>query len=551
MYDPKFEKGVRQKMEGLEFAPPDTVWANIEKAVAGRRRRPGFYLWRFALPGLLLVGAVSVVFLTGTPVHIDATASQTTIPNTKAVTSDAAPVIPAAPATSAAPANTSAANTSPANASADPANATAAAANATATPANAPATPANATAATANRATAPATSADAERATSTERATASAASATPDNPSARALTSRSGNTSVPATPRTLATTRTTHGNAQPQLDDAAVRQRYHNAGSKSIDEANKTNSYNTKNTTASDETSTLDANNSSNRIAPYLYQPTLVGQGSSAAIKAAKASGKKTLISLNTLQKKKRPWEAGFMAGGGISRLNRLNVSSGNQTLSASLYNITTASYSYSAAPSKSYVADIKPDASFEAGIYLQKPLSDRWTLNLGMNLHYYSTRITIGEPVNTYVPLQASLVSPTVTANAQSATAFIAGDRENFTNHYYFLELPVNIQYTLKKSRMLPIFLQGGFSLSRLVGADALFYNTHSGVYYKDPNVLQKTQINVASALMVGLPFHGIRMELGPQIQYGLTPLINNHNQGDQHFLYTGLRLVVIPGKN
>ncbi|HXB09630.1 MAG TPA: hypothetical protein VNW04_21035, partial [Puia sp.] len=76
MYDRKFEKGVRQKMEGLEFAPPESVWANIEKAVAGRRRRGGFFFWRFALPGLLLLGAVSVVYLTDSPARIAPTASK-------------------------------------------------------------------------------------------------------------------------------------------------------------------------------------------------------------------------------------------------------------------------------------------------------------------------------------------------------------------------------------------------------------------------------------------------------------------------------------------
>src|SRR5258708_23255558 len=191
------------------------------------------------------------------------------------------------------------------------------------------------------------------------------------------------------------------------------------------------------------------------------------------------------------------------------------------------------------------------PYTTLFRSIYLQKPLSSRWTLSLGMNLHYYSTRITIGEPVNTYVPVTVSLIAPTVAPSAQSSTAYIAGDNQVFTNHYYFLELPVNIQYRLNKSHLLPLFLQGGFSLARLMGSDALFYNTHSGVYYKDPSVLQKTQFNVSSALMVGLPFHGIKIQLGPEVQYELTPLINNHTQGDQHFLYTGLRVVIIPVKN
>jgi hypothetical protein len=296
-------------------------------------------------------------------------------------------------------------------------------------------------------------------------------------------------------------------------------------------------------TTASGEAASDEA-----VIAPYLYMPGLArGQGNAAAIKAAKLSSKSALISLSTIQKTKRPWEAGFVAGGGLSRLNRVNLSSNrNQALSASLYNIANGPTS----SGKNYVSDVRPDVSFMAGIYLQKGLSSRWTLNLGMNLHYYSTRITIGQPVSTYVPVSASLIASSLAPSAQSATAYIAGDKQNFTNHYYFLELPVNIQYQLNKSRLLPLFVEGGFSLARLMGSDALFYNSHSGVYYKDPAVLQKTQLNVSSAVMIGLPFHGIRIQAGPQVQYGLTPLINNHSQGDQHFLYTGIKVVIVPGR-
>ena len=471
MYDPKFEKGVRQKMEGLEFAPPESVWANIEKAVAGRRRRTAFYFWRFALPGVLLVGAVSVLYLTVTPTRVAPTASKAAAPAGSASAGSATPAAPAtaAPATAATP--------------------------------------------------------------------ASPVSAAPARQHPVASTGESFATKQ--SPGVNDAGRTGHDNAHPHRL-AATTQRLSGNG-------NPTTAASTQDDIRTATDVTAEPAGTKQAIAPYLFQPGLAGQGDKAAIKAAKLSAKTTLIALNSLQKKKRPWEAGFTAGGGISRLNRLNVNTGNSALSTSLYNISSAPY---AAPSKKYISDIRPYASFEAGIYLQKPLSDRWSVNLGMNLHYYSTRITIGEAVNTYVPVSASLIAPTVTPPAQSTTSFIAGDREVVTNHYYFLELPVNMQFTLKKSRLLPVFLQGGLSLSRLVGADALFYNAHSGVYYKDPAVMQKTQVNVSSALMVGLPLHGIRIELGPQVQYGLTPLINNHNQGDQHFLYTGIRVVVIPVK-
>jgi hypothetical protein len=111
-------------------------------------------------------------------------------------------------------------------------------------------------------------------------------------------------------------------------------------------------------------------------------------------------------------------------------------------------------------------------------------------------------------------------------------------------------LELPVAMQYRINRSRLLPLFLEGGGSVSRLMGADAIFYNPTTGLYVKDENVLNKTRIDVSSALLVGLPFHGVRIQAGPEVQYALTPLSNAQGLGDQHFFYAGVRLVVLPGR-
>jgi hypothetical protein len=151
---------------------------------------------------------------------------------------------------------------------------------------------------------------------------------------------------------------------------------------------------------------------------------------------------------------------------------------------------------------------------------------------------------------VSTYVQQSVSLIVPSATTFASTAQVYSSGDMQVHTNRYYFLELPAAIQWKLSQSRVLPVFLEGGLSLTRLMGTDALFYNAKSGVYSKDGNIVNKTQFNISSALMIGLPIHGIRIQIGPQIQYGLTPLVNSQSLGDQHFFYTGIRLVVLPGK-
>jgi len=279
----------------------------------------------------------------------------------------------------------------------------------------------------------------------------------------------------------------------------------------------------------------------------WFYMPGLVDLRLSPQVYGAALNTKKNGISVAALSRKKYHWEAGFAGGAGWSTLNKLNANQAPAAvtrMAASLYSITGSS------SSKNYISETRPGASFEGGIYLQRPLSRRWLVNTGMYLHYYSNSISVGQPLSTYVNASASYFTPTAQVAGQSTTMYASGNLRSYTNRYYFLELPVGLQWKVSQNKVLPVFLEGGVSLSRLMGADALFYNAKTGLYSKDGQVVNKTQFNISSALLFGLPFHGVGIQVGPQIQYGLTPLINTQGVGDQHFLYTGVRLVVIPGR-
>jgi hypothetical protein len=281
-------------------------------------------------------------------------------------------------------------------------------------------------------------------------------------------------------------------------------------------------------------------------IPQWFYIPGLAGERLTPQVRGAALTTKKSnMVALAGLAHPQSRWEAGFVAGGGWSRLNRLNVDQAK----AAMTSYATALYSNPGSSStKQFISNTRPDASWDGGIYLQRALSNRLTFNTGMNLHYYSNRISVGQQVTTYVQASASYFIPTT--STRNASVYSAGDNRAFTNRYYFLELPVGLQWKVSKNHLLPVFLEGGISLNRLMGASALFYDAKTGLYSKDGDVVNKTQLNISSALLVGLPIHGIAIQLGPMVQYGLTPLVNTQGLGDQHFLYTGIRVVVIPGR-
>src|SRR5450432_2905934 len=57
MHDPKFEKEVQQKMEGLEFSPSERVWANLQRGLNKEKRRRAPLFWLFFLLGGMMLGA--------------------------------------------------------------------------------------------------------------------------------------------------------------------------------------------------------------------------------------------------------------------------------------------------------------------------------------------------------------------------------------------------------------------------------------------------------------------------------------------------------------
>lgn len=282
------------------------------------------------------------------------------------------------------------------------------------------------------------------------------------------------------------------------------------------------------------------------------YNPALVKLNTSRSAISAKQPTPKS-AALQNLKDPKHPWEAAFVGGAGVSSLHQIQLS--NVSLMASSPAPANASFSTgvtqsAATPSKNYVSTVKSGPSFWAGVEAYRQLSPQWGLSIGLDLHYYSNIVHIGQQVNSYTPQAASLLTSQGFAPIQSYPYYSAGNDQTYTNKYYFLEMPVALEWKLNHSRLLPIFLTGGGSLSYLMGSSAVYYNTHSGVYFKDGGVANKMQVNLSSALMVGLPFRDIRIQLGPQIQYGLMSLLNTEQSGEQHIFYGGIRVVVFPGK-
>lgn len=587
MHDPKFEKEVQQKMTELEFSPSESVWANVEKEINQLHTRRSFpFFWRLALPALLLLAGGGYYFFRSKPAPVSPAypvAATSTHAN------------PAAPATSKG-ATSKGANSETTTSKDAGSNTATEAATSTAV---SPAPPASAAAAPTSTAVAPTSAASAS--TSTARAPKSASAAAPVLAAAASAPASSGsatsglaarpsaarpsisskpgegefatsaaahnNTSTTTHPRNTPATassphRVNRTTAPPAVQSATEAQSEEDLIAAAPGTGHATMGSATKDGLVTTTTGTTGTGNGTTGAAiaaspaarqSILYSPALANLNASTTPIHASRLATKNTIAIKTLQSPHRPWEAAFAGGIGVSSLHQVQISNVTLNNAASSFTNTAATntVTYAAArPSKQYVSTVKPGISFWAGVLANKPLSDRWSLSLGLNLYYYSTRVRVGEQVNTYTPSTQTLLTSSAVAPIQSYPYYSTGNDQAYTNRYYFMELPVAAEWKINRSHLLPLFWDGGFSVSYLMGSSAVYYNTKSGVYFKDGGVANHTQLNVSTALMVGLPVRGLRVQVGPQIQYGLTPLLNTELSGTQHIFYGGLRLVVYPGK-
>jgi hypothetical protein len=500
MHDPKFEKEVQQKMEGLEFSPSERVWANLQRGLNKEKRRRAPLFWLFFLLGGMMLGAggaslfyfnrnssrISGARSTTTGKTIDVTRAPIAAETNRPVGGDAEASVTGTPVTGTPVAGTLVGGIHVAG------------------------TPVTGT----RRIVA-------ARVTGTR-------SAAINKPAARIMTAASD-------PATIDGNLPVSRRLSVPVDRAGRRQVEPMTGLIHPDPE-------------WDIASRL-AKISLSSASTILNAPGLHISANRSQIVTGEAmnrrKAKKARFSNTPL------WEAGFAGGGGLSSAVLSPPSSFTTNNPPVGLNLISNLQSSAAAPLQLRFSKIQPDLSFWAGIFVQRPVLKKLTLNFGFNLHYYSTRLETGQKAADSVNRTPSYFSPNPYAQYTTLYApYYSPETYRYSNHYYFLEVPISLQWQFNRSRKTPLFWEGGLSLSRLISANALYYNEKSGVYYKDGGGANPNHLMAFSSLMIGLSWRGDLIKLGPEAQYGLSSLINANDASTQHLFYGGIKITVVPKK-
>jgi hypothetical protein len=187
--------------------------------------------------------------------------------------------------------------------------------------------------------------------------------------------------------------------------------------------------------------------------------------------------------------------------------------------------------------------SEITMGPSFAVGGFVQRTLSRRFTLAIGLQYAYLSTRTVVGAKFDSTravnrAPATSQLVSSYYDAN----------NTENYTNQYHLIEIPVTLHTKLNKGMRLPLVWDLGVSVARMIGTTALHYDGLGGVYYKDNNLFNKTQWVIATGFNVGL-FQKSKhpIAVGPSVRYNMTSLLKKDYNAGQHLWSAGLKVSML----
>jgi hypothetical protein len=544
MSDHDFEKQVQQKMEQLRLRPSDAVWTKVDKRIRKERRRRRVVLW---LPLFLLCVVAGGYFYFDTQSNnnkFTASELKSTHNGSDKNTSESTTI------------TDSSENNSGASVTA---------------PSSSPST---------GQTTAPEN-------TTTEQTTVAPDNATPkvDQPASKAATAfeaKGANKNIAPE----------NQNVVPDLNTSAPQKRRAVPPSKNTGiRKNSTEKQNIDqaeaNSIAANDADAVGLNKHTDSARLVSALPPQQDQVDSATVivqtpTPAPAAKKNDLASQQSTKKKTKPaapltpkparkpssWSFGIVAEGGASHISKGSpfslLSKKNNEPEDLAYsspapanqNLYGGPAGFTQVPEKKS-PPLKSGLSWSAGGFVQKQLSKRISLSAGVQYSYFSTKMHVGEFMRYAISVSNASYDQVVSDFYQgSRSAYNVGGGLNTTsyprppqdheyvNKYHFLEIPVKIHWLVtNEEAALPVIVDGGLSVSRLLHSNALHYDGTNDVYYRDSDYFNKIQAGITAGVNVAL-FNNSKhpVWIGPTIKYQLSNLITSDLSGGQHLWSFGL---------
>jgi hypothetical protein len=172
----------------------------------------------------------------------------------------------------------------------------------------------------------------------------------------------------------------------------------------------------------------------------------------------------------------------------------------------------------------------------------MQKKLTATTSLFSGIQYTYASVKIASGNLVNQPAAFYSGSLGFT---SVNSYYAVVNNQGYDYRNQYHFLEIPLGIEHRFGRGSRFSF--NAGISAAWLFASNALLYDPQSGIYFKHNAYLNKLQWN----MLGGIQYRLLRakaydLKIGPQVQYGLTGVVNRKMSYTEHRLFGGIQILL-----
>jgi hypothetical protein len=211
----------------------------------------------------------------------------------------------------------------------------------------------------------------------------------------------------------------------------------------------------------------------------------------------------------------------------------------------------------------------IQPDFSASVGVFIQRTLSPRLKVSVGVEYSYMSVNTRVGKSFDSSIAVNIGTNSLKVVNKFYDSPGYIDTVRGTYASfqgqgsgrvyysrkhryRFHYIEIPLLLNWQINQGKRLPpIAFEGGVSIGRLFSADALHYEGVKGVYYEESSLFNKTQFNFVTGLSVGLlqkSKHPIW--IGPDLRYSLNGLVKKEVSTGQYMWSTGISFKMLLGR-
>ncbi|MBS1919069.1 MAG: hypothetical protein JST17_02340 [Bacteroidetes bacterium] len=258
----------------------------------------------------------------------------------------------------------------------------------------------------------------------------------------------------------------------------------------------------------------------SSEIKNEVEQKPVLQEKKDSANTSNQATGKQPVSSLHT-----KKWKFGLTIEGGIAE-----VAKGIGFVSSYPASVYQAPSSGGGSSTIS-LSPVYASGAFTAGVFVQRSLSKKLLLDMGLSYSFLSTKRKVGNKID-------STISNPNTSQGSITNFYLGANADNaYTNHYHFLNISGGIEWRIFKKNF--VFWKNEFSYCRLLSSDELYFDSGYLIYYRDFSQLNKNHFFLSTGLSIPA---GNRFDLEAFLKYDLTPTSANKNIPPAHFTYYGI---------